>query len=371
MSRHDVIIVGSVAPPFGGVSAHVERLSELLEENGLRVGILNHFGNVDHPLVIGALKRNPVRYWWHLRRLQAPVVHYHHARWSTLLATGLARRSRRSQPGTWIVTIHGHDVEQLMDSRVPGVAFLSRWAVAQFDELVAVSDAVAEAICRRTGRRAIVIPAYLPHRELGMRNRVEHRSPTMIVSAYRVAANATQDLYGLDIAGEVFANASLVIPDLRLEVFLAHAPSGFRARRYLRRILAPTQDAVSEGRVTVHVGTELHPALRPGAVYVRPTRTDGDAVSIREALDCAVPVLASDVVARPEGVTSLPVDDTQAWVEAICDAISRAKPQLGTLRHTRTHAEAMISLYREVLTSVIAPTATRSERSEPKVSRLS
>jgi glycosyltransferase involved in cell wall biosynthesis len=45
---------------------------------------------------------------------------------------------------------------------------------------------------------------------------------------------------------------------------------------------------------------------------VRPTRSDGDALSIREALHAAVPVVASDVVERPEGTLTFPLEDIGA-----------------------------------------------------------
>src|SRR5437867_1893480 len=103
----DVVIVGPVAPPLGGIAAHVERLTDMLERDSLRVGVVDHFGNSGNPRVIATLRRNPLRYWWQMRRLRATVVHYHYARWSTLVAAGLARRSH---PGTWIATVHGHDI---------------------------------------------------------------------------------------------------------------------------------------------------------------------------------------------------------------------------------------------------------------------
>ena len=37
-------------------------------------------------------------------------------------------------------------------------------------------------------------------------------------------------------------------------------------------------------------------------MFIRPTNTDGDAVSIREALDFNIPCIASDVVVRPKEV---------------------------------------------------------------------
>jgi hypothetical protein len=43
------------------------------------------------------------------------------------------------------------------------------------------------------------------------------------------------------------------------------------------------------------------PVLAEASVLIRPTATDGDANSIREALSLGIPVVASDVVTRPKG----------------------------------------------------------------------
>src|SRR5690606_33543991 len=45
----------------------------------------------------------------------------------------------------------------------------------------------------------------------------------------------------------------------------------------------------------------LYPLMKQSALFVRPTSSDGDAVSIREAIHYHIPVVASDVVVRPKG----------------------------------------------------------------------
>jgi glycosyltransferase involved in cell wall biosynthesis len=347
----DVVIVGPVAPPRGGVSAHVERLARLLEKDGLLVGILDHFSNKQHPLVIGTLKRNPLRYWQQMHRLNASVVHYHHANWLTLIAAAIARRPGY---GTWIATFHGARIDWSLGSRAPGIAMLTRWAMGRFDRIIAVSDAVAENIRQQTGSTVILSPAYLPSTD--WRRDDSESGPTAVVAAYRVASKSSEDLYGLDIAIAVFVAASACLPSLRLKMYLAQEPASHRACRYLDEVLRPLRDAKLQDRFTLHVGAELTSAFQPGAVYLRTTRTDGDAVSIREALDAAIPVLASDVVQRPAGVVPLQLDDVPAWVAAVCDAVQRPPKQAATPQWSSDQADALTKLYRSALDHRIAVT---------------
>ncbi len=44
-------------------------------------------------------------------------------------------------------------------------------------------------------------------------------------------------------------------------------------------------------------------------LFVRPTLSDGDAISVREAIAMDTPVVASDVVARPEGTLCFKTGD--------------------------------------------------------------
>ncbi len=226
---------------------------------------------------------------------------------------------------------------------------MTRWAIGRFDRVIAVSDAVADYVLELTGIRAAVVPAYLPADVAARPADDTDRTPAVVVSAYRVGRTSGTDLYGLDIAGAVYAAAAAAIPDLRLELFLAQAPQGADARRYLDRALEPARRAGGSERVNIHVGDALVPAFRQRTVYLRPTRTDGDAVSVREALDAGVPVIASDAVERPAGVQTVALDAIDAWVAAIREALESSSPARAHPRPSLEHAKAMISLYRELI----------------------
>jgi len=58
-------------------------------------------------------------------------------------------------------------------------------------------------------------------------------------------------------------------------------------------------------------------------VFVRPTLQDGDSISVREAVALRVPVVASNVGTRPEGVTLFDAGDVDGLVEGILRAIEK------------------------------------------------
>jgi glycosyltransferase involved in cell wall biosynthesis len=108
-------------------------------------------------------------------------------------------------------------------------------------------------------------------------------------------------------------------------------------------------------------GLPLLPALRQNVIFVRPTRAEGDAVSIREAQAAGVPVVASNVGRRPPGVVLFETED----VACLCDAVravlgNSAPPRKPSSDQAEAppanqFAEALIQLYRRELMAQVPP----------------
>ena len=68
--------------------------------------------------------------------------------------------------------------------------------------------------------------------------------------------------------------------------------------------------------------------LENSDVFVRPTTSDGDSVSIRECLFLGTPVVASDAAVRPAGCKIFPTRDYDQMLAAVCKALD--EPSDGT-----------------------------------------
>jgi glycosyltransferase involved in cell wall biosynthesis len=66
--------------------------------------------------------------------------------------------------------------------------------------------------------------------------------------------------------------------------------------------------------------------MRLGDLFVRPTRADGDSISVREALGLGVRVLASDVGQRPPGVVRFSVGDPASLAAGARAALAGPRP---------------------------------------------
>ncbi|MCO4763569.1 MAG: glycosyltransferase family 4 protein [Myxococcales bacterium] len=317
--------IGPWPQPWGGISVYVQRLSRLLAANGHRVVVLDHQNNaVDDPSGVTVVplpngKSQAARAAREMAARGVQVAHLHLIRlpWKTLVpfttaceAVGIpliisvhsfadprtvippAERAMVKLCGARLAAVFasgGHVAERLIGRGLPA------------DKVRAVAPFVPP-------RRATPVDARLP--PVLRRFRAEH--PTLIVAgAAALTRTATgADLYGFDVFTQMAAVVGAEYPD---------AGFVFQLPRHGDEALYGAAMAIAERgqlghRLLVHTEPlqEASDLWAIADIFARPTRSDGDSVSIREALSLGTPTLASDVVARPAGVVEFPSGDGDA-----------------------------------------------------------
>jgi glycosyltransferase involved in cell wall biosynthesis len=274
------------------------------------------------PFVVAALNRNPINYYRIPKKFRVRIVHYHYSGWSELVALALTRGSSSAR---YILTLHSGAIYRPFRSKVPSVSRITRWALRRFDTIIAVDPNVASFIQNHTDRQRIeVVPAFLESDNdvpAGYDAQIDaflDSGRVLVVAAYGVRfLDDGREVYGLDIVAQAFMTLARDRKDLRLAIFLARRQLGPKPRRHLARLELRLEQAGLRDRVLIVFGLPLPPALRSNVVFVRPTRAEGDAVSVREAQSAGIPVVASDVAPRPPGVVVFPTDDVAKLCEAL------------------------------------------------------
>lgn len=320
--------VGPYPPPFGGMSIHLLRLVAGLRSRGWEVSVLAAARTPPDPAFNCLFLGNSAwRHWAWIRRHAGGVVHLHDRLSPLTLVAALAARSRRLP---LVLTLHGEPFSALTRQR--GLDPFHRLALKQADHVIAVNSHVAAAIAGLVAAaRVSILPAYLPPgrgeaalASLHLRRWLDGEPdlPLLVALIYRTLpplASRT-DVYGLDLLTALCGQLGAGGRSFRLALLVAQEPQEMEERAYLASHETQLR-AVLGDRLGVFFGEYAPPAIARASVFLRPTRTDGDAVSVREALALGVPVVASDVAPRPAGVRLHRAGDVASLLAAVCTAL--------------------------------------------------
>jgi glycosyltransferase involved in cell wall biosynthesis len=190
--------------------------------------------------------------------------------------------------------------------------------------------------CKRLNKRLIHISAFLPPQKeetldadiVALVSRL-HEQGKYIVStnAFNVALdNHGHDMYGIDFLIDFFRGQqhyALLVSD----------PSGNYHKRYAQ---------VCEGVHFISRPHSYYELLKHVDCFVRNTPTDGDALSVREALYLGIPALCTDAVDRPEGVQLFRYSDAASFT-ACLEHLQTPSRQL------ENDAEKIVQIYNNLL----------------------
>jgi len=312
-----VALVGNWPRPYGGVAVHVAALARALRARGADVLVLD-IGRGDHLGDGVRPARSILRFAAGLGAAAGAgrLVHLHTnganvKSWLVALAAGRAQRPGGPRP---LLTVHsGSAPAYLRGGRTRRA--LAGAACAGFGAVVAVNDEIAATLAQAgvpRGKLRVVAP-FAPAI-------LEPPAPPPALAAWRArhapilcAALAPGPVYGADLLWPAFAALRSAHPRAGLVTFGAGTDGPLAAA----------------GPAHLGLGEIEHAAalavMASSDVFVRPTRADGDAVSVREALALGCQVVASDVGHRPEACLRFPAGDGAALLPALGEAVRRGR----------------------------------------------
>jgi glycosyltransferase involved in cell wall biosynthesis len=302
-----VFLIGPVPPPTGGVSNHIARLTRRIkasEDIDAFVFDAGRFRFFDRNLNVSNAFRAIAFF------LMCDIIHIHISnKWKVFIA-----RFARAFGKKVVYTRHNiRSINSTGDKKLHALS----------DCAIHVSKVMSDLIDEKT----YIIPAYIPAdtvRALNEKLIQQIKSFDTIIAAIsshppnRPAVVNGKDIYGFDILLNAYRD--LAIDN---KVLLLLDPSGTMEANYSSDVEALNQMGKSVIYLTEKI--DFVGLAKFLSVYVRPTRTDGDSIAVREALEVGVKVVASDCVDRPEGVRLFKSDDTNSLTNALQTAIEAPK----------------------------------------------
>ncbi len=322
-----IVQVGAYPPPYGGVSVHLMRLHDRLRRAGLDCGIIDLSTPVKE--VPGVINLSWPAAVAHLSELPRACVHFHN--FAPGNAAAYERLARRH---VTVLSLHdeqfGDEIESLGSLR-------RRVTLARLRRLerVVVDNRHCQGIARRLwGPRAEIqlIPEFIPPAEIPPLDHAEildlrRRCRYLLASAAAsVQFHRGQDLYGLDLLVDALAR---LVRDDGLDVGLVVLLPGGADDTHLTE-LRRRADSLGLDRRCLWVTRPLPESSslwRVADVVLRATNTDGNSLTVLEALSVGVPVVASDCVERPAGTVLFSNRDAGDLAARVADVLADLPPQ--------------------------------------------
>lgn len=340
-----ILQFGVFPPPEGGVQTNVKDIRDFLRTRNIRSGVVHlsrhrqaDADDVFYPKSSVAVMRLALSF-------PASIWHFHLGGNVTRALLGLYSFGTSIPGKKTILTFHsgGYPSSPEAQRAHPLRDFLFR----RFDRIVAVNDEIVEMfVLMGVSREKIrlispfALPSHPPIAEIPthITEFIERHSPVLI-SVCGMEPEYDVELQIEAMAGilDKFPKAGLIVAgggslEAKLRSHLASKP-------YANSILLC-------GNVPRAATLNV---LTKSDLFLRTTWYDGDAVSVREALQFDVPVIASDNGMRPAGVNLIPPRDRQALVDAVANILTTPRPPRLAKPATFENMERVLELYKELV----------------------
>ncbi|MDP8162126.1 glycosyltransferase [Pasteurella skyensis] len=292
MDKLKIRIIGKLPPPVGGVTISTQRLYQRLKEDGnfdVRFSVLNEHETNDTKIE----KISNLFFWMVIRLISGfseKLIHYQGANIYGLLFLGMVCKLHPKNKLIW--SIHSeYLVPRIEQLRYKKLVFY----VLKSVEVIVVNKNIQQQLKNNNITSKIIFHFLMPTDYYI--NSIKKDKPILLFNAYKIVFNAEgEDVYGLDTLLKAF---SLLKESCELVLLIPIL--GDKEKKYLNNLLKEN-NLVNNKNIKL-ISDEKTNALdwiANSDIFVRPTITDGDALSLREALYLGVPSIASDCVDRPE-----------------------------------------------------------------------
>ncbi len=301
----------------GGVAIHVERLRDYLDSHGVEYVFLDSRSNGVLSLFFEIAKHG--------------VVHLHISnplfQWVLVLYSRLIGRKV-------IMTLHG-DYGRFGWLK----NLLVRRAISLSSFPIVLNERSYEK-CRGFNKNTQLIPAFIPPIKSEPLQDVIvslleglHSDGKKVIATN--ASNYALDKDGNDIYGIEFLIR--VVKDFHQMALVISDPSGTYKRVYREKGEIPPEGGI----YFIDYPHPFFEVLKHVDYFVRNTSTDGDSLSVKEALYLGVPTLCTKVVSRPEGVRLFSYSDKESFKRCFDESPAATVS-------VENGAEKIVKLYSEI-----------------------
>lgn len=356
-----IVQVGPYPEPIGGVSIYIKRMKLYMDslDHANEVWDLSKIRKDIKGVTNVRLRYIPFKY---LFRKDINVIHYNIPNISYKIYIGffnsLFFKKRKK-----IVTIHGESKDLFAHKFLLG----HKWILINKYSLMAKSlNSFDVIICVKIGDKEYLkakgitkpiyeVPAFIFPFDDGLTTIPQYILEFINSKKFVISANASiiqfydnEDLYGIDMCINLIEKLNTNRKDVGM-VFCVPSINNTMYFNKLQNLI--TDKKIKHNFLFVNEKIELYPIIKKSQLFLRPTNTDGDALSIREALLYKIPTIASDVCVRPEGTVlfkTRDINDLYNKTVDVMDNYEKAKEGLKNIK-SFDNALKLLKIYEECL----------------------
>ena len=351
----EIAIIGSYPPPYGGIGVHLQRLVKQLEDEGFDYILYNTVSGSHKPPRVVSVSR--YKKLWYLKfcfKNKSKIIHNVSTSWPSRLMFGIVAALR---PGKYILSIHGRSINVALKSHWLKVE-LTRWLLRKMDVVIACNPDIERECIEKVDlnpNKVRMIPAFIPpnpERAPKLPKYIQDfiNSKKPLISAVGWIGQQTyqgSDAYGIDMMIELVRQLKKDYPQIGLILSVNGGDE-----REIKRTIELSRQCFGDSMFFITDSLEdISLVIKSSDLFIRPTNTDGDAVSIREALYLGTPVVARDAAPRPEPCVIFRTRDIDDFEEKVRKSLAQLPDLNEKIKSYKMpdNAKKIMEIYKQLL----------------------
>lgn len=297
-------------PPIGGVANHILRYSK---KNKIKVYTEQDILNLKSKKIIKLFLEKEVE------------IHVHTTRWRVLLILCIKMKiiNRKCK---YVFVNHNFSIvtQRSRMYKTHIIQLLIRYYILSCEKVYVVNNELIPKMKKMYGK--LVCQLYEPFVPPDIRHEndilltyskeliefIRIHSPIICSGAWKLSMNNGKDLYGFDLLIELISIIVSRYPKIGLVFFIGDMSYNNEYFRFC--INKITESNIRDSIFIVTGQKEMWPIIRRSDLFIRATDTDGDPLSVKEALYLNTGVLASNCIDRPPNVETFKNRDLSSLI---------------------------------------------------------
>ena len=328
-----VLLIGQYPPPIGGVTMHIKRFFDRYKnDHKIELTLLDikkkkvYVGNQTFGLSSLLLKI-----------MSADIAHIHLSGNIKIMIAFIFKVL-----GKKVIYTH-HNI------RIDNMA-LFKLFMFFVDKLILVNDKDIHESVKKYNY--VLIPAFLPTTEstplsIPVIDKLRNYKYIISTNCFQMTIIDGKDIYGFDLCIQAFGK--LVKQNkIKDSLLVLVDPSG-TSMSYVKKLVKTFKNNNNCSILFIDNMIDFNELSKKSTMILRATRSDGDSLTVREALYLQIPVIASDVTYRPEGTILFENENSDDLSNRILDVINGNI--LSNQYYDLDYGEEIVNIYRRQFVS--------------------